>query len=248
MNTFRTRMNGIGATTVPDMSVDLGLRAFMLGIYNKMALGLALSALIAYAVGSIPALTQLVFGTPLKWVVMFGPIGLLLVASFGMKRPTPLATGLIYWTVASLIGASLGAWVVSARMGLGVDFTTIGKAFFVTAAAFGCLSLWGYTTKRDLSGFGTFLIMGLIGLVIASIVNMFLQSSMMGFIVSVLGVLIFSGLTAFDTQRLKHDYYALDGDQRAMAVATNWGALSLYLNFVNLFQFILSLMSGKSDE
>jgi hypothetical protein len=230
------------------MSVDAGLRGFMLGIYNKMALGLALSALIAYAVGSVPALTQIVFGTPLKWVVMFGPIGLLLAASFAMKRASPLATALIYWTVASLIGASLGAWVVSARMGLGVDFATIGKAFFVTAAAFGGLSLWGYTTKRDLSGFGTFLIMGLVGLIIASIVNMFLQSSMMSFIVSVLGVLIFSGLTAFDTQRLKGEYYALDGDQRAMSVATNWGALSLYLNFVNLFQFILSFMSGKSDE
>ena len=233
---------------VADMSVDAGLRSFMLGVYNKMGLGLAVSAFIAYAVGSVPPLTQLVFGTPLKWVVMFGPIGLLLVSAFAMKRPSPLATGLIYWTVASLIGASLGAWVVAANAGLGVDFATIGKAFFVTAAAFGGLSLWGYTTKRDLSGFGTFLIMGLIGLVIASVVNMFLQSSMMGFIVSVLGVLIFSALTAFDTQRLKHEYYALEGDQRAMAVATNWGALSMYLNFVNLFQFILSFMTGHAEE
>lgn len=247
MNNIRSAMNRSG-TTVPDMSVDAGLRSFMLGVYNKMGLGLVLSALIAYAVGSVPVLTQLVFGTPLKFVVMFGPIGLLLVASFAMKRPSPLATGLVYWTVASLIGASLGAWVVSARMGLGVDFTTIGKAFFVTASAFGGLSLWGYTTRRDLSVFGTFLIMGVIGLVVASVVNMFVQSSMMGFVISLLGVLVFAGLTAFDTQRLKHEYYTLEGDQRALSVATNWGALSMYLNFVNLFQFILALMSGRSDE
>jgi uncharacterized protein len=247
MNNIRSAMNRSG-TTVPDMSVDAGLRSFMLGVYNKMGLGLLLSALLAYAVGSVPVLTQLVFGTPLKFVVMFGPIGLLLVASFAMKRPSPLATGLVYWTVASLIGASLGAWVVSARMGLGVDFTTIGKAFFVTASAFGGLSLWGYTTRRDLSAFGTFLMMGVIGLVVASVVNMFVQSSMMGFVISLLGVLVFAGLTAFDTQRLKHEYYTLEGDQRAMSVATNWGALSLYLNFVNLFQFILALMSGRSDE
>jgi uncharacterized protein len=247
MNNIRSALNRTG-TSVPDMSVDAGLRSFMLGVYNKMGLGLVLSALIAYAVGSVPVVTQLVFGTPLKFVVMFGPIGLLLVASFAMKRPSPLATGLVYWTVASLIGASLGAWVVSARMGLGVDFTTIGKAFFVTASAFGGLSLWGYTTRRDLSAFGTFLIMGVIGLVVASVVNIFVQSSMMGFVISLLGVLVFAGLTAFDTQRLKHEYYALEGDPRALSVATNWGALSMYLNFVNLFQFILALMSGRSDE
>ncbi len=228
-----------------NMAVDAGLRAFMIGIYNKMGAGLVISAAIAYAVGTVPALTNLVLGTPLKWVVMFGPIALLLVAAFAMKRPTPLATGLIYWTVASLIGASLGGWVAAANAGLGVDFTTIGQAFFVTATAFGGLSLWGYTTKRDLSGFGSFLIMALIGLIIASVVNLFLQSPVMTLVVSVIGVLLFSALTAFDTQRLKNEYYQLQGDQRSMAVATNWGALSLYLNFINLFQFILMLMSGR---
>ena len=241
MNEYQYARGGLSPTA--DMSVDAGLRGFMLGVYNKMGLGLLLSALIAYAVGSYPPLTELVFGTPLRFVVMFGPIAILLITSFTMKNPSPTASGLIYWSVVSLIGASLGYWVIAARLGAGVDFTTIAKAFFITAAAFGGLSLWGYTTKRDLSGFGSFLIMGLIGLILASVVNIFLQSSMMDFIVSIVGVLIFSGLTAFDTQRLKHQYYALGGDERSMAVATNYGALSMYLNFINLMQFILSLMS-----
>ncbi len=243
MTDYQYASGSVGRTV--DMSVDAGLRSFMLGIYNKMALGLVLSAVIAYVVGSVAPVTEIVFGTPLRFVVMFGPIGILLISSFVMKNPSPTASGIIYWAVVSLLGASLGYWVIAARLGVGVDFLTIGKAFFVTAAAFGGLSLWGYTTKKDLSGFGSFLIMGLIGLVIASLVNMFLQSSMMEYIISLGGVLIFSGLTAFDTQRLKHTYYAIGGDQRSMAVATNYGALSLYLNFINLFQFILSLMSSN---
>ncbi|WP_018997215.1 Bax inhibitor-1/YccA family protein [Hirschia maritima] len=245
MSNYQYSQNaGVGSA---DMSVDAGLRSFMLGIYNKMALGLVLSAVIAYVVGSVAPVTALVFGTPLKFVVMFGPIGILLVSSFVMRNPSPMASGIIYWSVVSLLGASLGYWVLAARVGAGVDFLTIGKAFFVTAAAFGGLSLFGYTTKKDLSGFGTFLIMGLIGLIIAGVVNMFMKSSMMEFIISVGGVLIFSGLTAYDTQRLKHTYYALGGESRSMAVATNYGALSLYLNFINLFQFILALMSGGDD-
>jgi FtsH-binding integral membrane protein len=161
-----------------------------------------------------------------------------------MKNPSPLASGIIYWSVVTLIGTGLGALLIV--YGARPDgMMVIAKAFLTTAAAFGALSLWGYTTKRDLTGFGTFLIMGLIGLVIASIINMFFPSDMMGFIISVAGVLIFSGLTAFDTQRLKYTYYELGGDARSMAVATNYGALSLYLNFINLFQFILSLMSSR---
>ncbi|MBI1340741.1 BAX inhibitor (BI)-1/YccA family protein [bacterium] len=231
-----------------DMSVDAGLRGFMLGVFNKMAVGLALSAVLAYIVGTVPPVTEIVFGTPLRYVVQWGPIAILLISAFAMRNPSPLASGVIYWSVVTLIGASLGMWFLAATSGqiggsVGAGMTTIAKAFLVTSIAFGGLSLWGYTTKRDLSGFGTFLIMGLIGLIVASIVNMFLQSDMMSFIISIAGVLIFSGLTAFDTQRLKHTYFQLGGDQRSMAVATNYGALSLYLNFVNLFQFLMSLMS-----
>jgi FtsH-binding integral membrane protein len=228
-----------------DMAVDAGLRSFMLGVYNKMALGLLLSAVLAYVSATVQPVTQIVFGTPLVWVVMFGPIAILLISSFTMRNPSPAAANLVYWSVVSLIGTGLGALlIVYARMPDGI--MTVAKAFLVTAASFGALSLWGYTTKRDLTGFGTFLIMGVFGLIIAMIVNMFIQSSALSFAISVIGVLVFAGLTAFDTQRLKFMYYQLGGNERAMSVATTFGALSLYINFINLFQFILSLMSPRN--
>jgi FtsH-binding integral membrane protein len=228
-----------------DMAVDAGLRSFMLGIYNKMGLGLLLSGILAYVVGTTPVLFQTLLTPPLAYAVMFGPIAILLISSFTMRNPSPVAANLVYWSVVSLIGVGMGA-IVFAYGRIPDGMTIVAKAFLITAASFGALSLWGYTTKRDLSGFGTFLIMGLIGLIIASIVNMFLQSSMMSFVISVIGVLVFAGLTAFDTQRLKFMYYQLGGDQRAMAVGSTFGALSLYLNFINLFQFILSLLSPRN--
>ncbi len=228
-----------------DMAVDAGLRAFMLGIYNKMGLGLLLSGGLAWIVGTTPALFTTLLTPPLAYAVMFGPLAILLISSFTMRNPSPTSANLIYWSVVTLIGVGMGALVyVYARIPDGM--TTVAKAFLITAASFGALSLWGYTTKRDLTGFGTFLIMGLIGVVIASIVNMFMNSSALSFAISVIGVLVFAGLTAFDTQRLKHMYYQLGGDSRAAAVGSTFGALSLYLNFVNLFQFILSLMSPRS--
>lgn len=228
-----------------DMAVDAGLRSFMLGIYNKMGLGLLLSGGLAWIVGTTPALYNVLLAPPLVFVVMFGPLAILLISSFAMRNPSPVAANLIYWSVVTLIGVGMGTIVlVYGRIPDGMMI--VAKAFLITAASFGALSLWGYTTKRDLTGFGTFLIMGLIGLVIASVVNMFIASSALGFAISVIGVLIFAGLTAFDTQRLKFMYYQLGGDQRAMAVGSTYGALSLYLNFVNLFQFILSLMSPRN--
>jgi FtsH-binding integral membrane protein len=228
-----------------DMAVDAGLRAFMLGVYNKMALGLLLSAALAYISATVQPVSQIVFGTPLVWVVMFGPIAILLISSFAMRNPSPAAANLVYWSVVALIGTGMGALLMYyARVPDGI--LTVAKAFLVTAASFGALSLWGYTTKRDLTGFGTFLIMGLIGLVIAMIVNMFIASSALSFAISVIGVLVFAGLTAFDTQRLKYMYYQVGGDARAASVTTTFGALSLYINFVNLFQFILSLMSPRN--
>jgi len=234
-----------------DMAVDAGLRSFMLGVYNKMGLGLLLSAGLAYVAGTVDPVTAFVFQSPFVYVVMFGPLAILLISSFTMRNPSPTAANLVYWSVVSLIGISLGFWILRAAAGqLGGTYQagmlTIMKAFLVTATAFGGLSLWGYTTKRDLSGFGTFLIMGLIGLVIASIVNIFIASSVLSFAISVIGVLVFAGLTAFDTQRLKFMYYQLGGEARAMSVATTYGALNLYLNFINLFQFILSLMSPRN--
>jgi FtsH-binding integral membrane protein len=171
-------------------------------------------------------------------IVSFAPLAILLFSAFIMKSVTPKSSGIIYWSVVTLIGASMGT-IVLLYTGASV-FST----FLITAAAFGGLSLMGYTTKRDLSAFGSFLIVGLIGLIIAMVVNMFLHSGPMAFIINVLGVLIFAGLIAWDTQRLKLTYYHLGGDQTALGVATNYGALNLYLDFINLFRFLLYFMGG----
>lgn len=240
------------ARTVPadraDMSVDAGLRSFMLGVYNKVALGLLLSAALAFLTGTFPPVRDLMFQAGadgrvgysiIGTIVAFAPLGVLLISSFAMRNPSPRSANMIYWTIVSLIGAGLG--VLSLRY----TGTSIFSTFLITAAAFGGLSLVGYTTKKDLTGFGSFLIVGLIGLVIASIVNIFLQNSVMGLLISVVGVLIFAGLIAYDTQRLKMSYYQMGGDQAAMGVATSYGALSLYLDFINLFQFLLSIFGSR---
>ncbi|UTP39464.1 Bax inhibitor-1/YccA family protein [Phenylobacterium sp. LH3H17] len=240
------------ARTIPvdraDMSVDAGLRSFMLGVYNKVALGLLVSAGLAFLTGSFPPVRDLMFSTSptgrigytlLGMVVAFSPLAVMLFGMFAMKNATPRSSGIFYWTIVALIGAGLGV------LSLVYTGTSIFSTFLITAAAFGGLSLFGYTTKKDLTGFGSFLIVGLVGLVIASLVNMFLQNSVMGFLISVVGVLIFAGLIAYDTQRLKMSYYEMGGDQAAMGVATNYGALSLYLNFINLFQFLLSIFGDR---
>jgi FtsH-binding integral membrane protein len=239
------------ARTIPadraDMSVDTGLRSFMLGVYNKVALGLVLSAALAFLTGTFPPVRDLMFTQTdgrigysiLGMAVAFAPLVILLVSSFAMRNPSPSQAGMLYWGIVSLMGASLGV------LALVYTGTSIFSTFLVTATAFGALSLFGYTTKKDMTALGSFLIVGLFGLIIASLVNMFLQNSMMAFIVNVLGVLIFAGLIAYDTQRLKLSYYQMGGDQTAMAVATNYGALSLYINFINLFQFLLSLFGQR---
>jgi hypothetical protein len=236
-------------TTVaaPDMAVDAGLRAFMLGVYNKVALGLVLSAALAWVTGNyVPARAFLfrvdgaghIGYTALGMVVAFSPIAILLFQGFA-RRQSPQSASFTYWAVVSLIGASLGM-VFLLYSGVGIFQT-----FLVTAAAFGGLSLVGYTTKRDLSGMGSFLIMGVWGLIFASIATFFFHSPMLVFVINLLGVGIFAGLIAADTQRLKMTYYQLGGDQAGMNVATSWGALSLYLDFVNLFRFLLFFMGGR---
>ena len=239
------------AGTIPagraDMAVDAGLRSFMLGVYNKMALGLVLSAALAFLTSSFPPVRDLMFTVAngrvgysiLGMVVAFAPLGVLLFSGFAMKNQSPKTASIVYWTVVSLIGASMGV------LALRYTGTSIASTFLITATAFGGLSLFGYTTKKDLSGMGSFLIMGVIGLIIAGIVNIFLQSPMMQFVISVLGVFIFAGLIAFDTQRLKMTYYDLGGNQAAMGVATSYGALSLYLDFINMFQFLLALFGDR---
>jgi FtsH-binding integral membrane protein len=231
-----------------DMAVDAGLRAFMLGVYNKMALGLVVSAALAFVTSSVVPVRDLLFRVsadgyliglaPLGLVLALAPIGVLLIGQMAVRQ-TPRSSGIVYWTVVSLFGASLGELALIYQLG------SIFSTFLITATAFGGLSLFGYTTKRDLTGFGSFLLMGLIGLIVASVVNMFLHSSALNFAVSVIGVLIFAGLTAFDTQRLKMTYYHLGGDQAALGIATNYGALSLYLDFLNLFMFLLRIFGGR---
>jgi FtsH-binding integral membrane protein len=244
MNEYPGHVRSIPAERL-DMGVDAGLRGFMLGVYNKMALGLVLSGVLAYVVGTTPALYSTLLAPPLGYVVMFGPLAILLISSFVMKNPSPMAANLIYWSVVTLMGVSLGS-IVLVYTGMQGGMTIVAKAFFITAASFGALSLWGYTTKKDLTGFGTFLIMGLVGLIIASVVNMFMASSALSFAISVIGVLIFAGLTAYDTQQLKYQYNEFGGDRRAVAVITTYGALKLYLDFINLFLFILRLLSPRN--
>jgi FtsH-binding integral membrane protein len=232
-----------------DMAVDAGLRSFMLGVYNKLALGLVVSGALAWVVGNVAAVQQLFYVagpageiagmTPLGWGVQFAPLVLIFGSMFLMKRPSPVMTNILYWAVVATMGLSLG-WIFLVYTGASVATT-----FFVTAAAFGGLSLYGYTTKRDLGPIGTFLIMGVIGLVIASVVNMFMASSVLYWIITFAGVLLFSGLIAYDTQRLKLTYYELGGNQAALSVATSFGALSLFIAFVNLFLFLLRIFGSR---
>jgi hypothetical protein len=229
-----------------DMSVDVGLRSFMLGVYNKVALGLVLSAALAYLTSSVAPVRDMMFTVAngrvgysiLGFVVAFAPLAVLLFSGFA-RRVTPKSASITYWAVVSLIGASLGVVV------LRYTGTSIGETFLLTATSFGVLSLVGYTTKRNLTGFGSFLIMGLWGLIGAMLINVFLQNSMMALIVDVVGVLIFAGLIAYDTQKLKMTYYQLAGNEAGKSVATSYGALSLYLDFINLFQFLLALFGNR---
>jgi FtsH-binding integral membrane protein len=237
-----------------DMSVDAGLRAFMLGVYNKMALGLVLAGGLAWTVGNVQPVSELLFRylgarpvgyTPLGYIVAFAPLALILFSNFFLRNLTARTSGLLYWSIVSVIGASMGVlFLVYAQ-------AQILSAFLVTAVAFGGLSLVGYTTKKDLSPFASFLIMGAWGLVIAGAVTFLLpglyNSPIFFFAFNAIGVLIFSGLIAWKTQDLKLTYYDLKGDGASLAVATNYGALNLFISFVNLFQFILALMGGRRE-
>jgi FtsH-binding integral membrane protein len=238
-----------GAVPAQDtMARDADLRAFMLSVYNKLALGLVVAGALAWVTGNVPQVTELMFNvtasgrpsfTILGMIVSFAPLALILGSMFFMKNPTATGANVLYWAVVATMGASLGLVFLLYLA------TSVYSTFFITAAAFGGLSLYGYTTKRSLSGLGTFLIMGLIGLIVASIVNIFLQSSGLGFIISAAGVLIFSGLIAYDTQNLKLSYYSAQGDRNALGVLSSYGALNLFINFVNLFRFLLSIFGSR---
>ena len=226
---------------------DVGLRAHMVRVYNYMASGLALSGIVAVALFNVPELASLFFQVEggfvvglntLGWIAIFAPLGLLLLVSFRAQSMSVGAVQAVYWAVTALMGVSLSLLLFR------YTGASVARTFFVTAAAFGALSLYGYTTKRDLSAFGKFLFMGVVGLILASLVNMFWPSGTMSFIISVAGVLIFSGLIAYDTQKIKEQYAAAWGTDTAEKVAI-FGALSLYLDFINLFQFLMMFLGQR---
>ena len=229
-----------GRPAAAGTTFDEGLRAHMLGVYRTMTLGLALTGLVAGAVAMTPPLAALIFGTPLKWVAMLAPLAFVMVFTFRIERMSVSSAYLAFYGFAAVMGVSL------ASIFLLYTGTSIAQAFFSAAALFAVLSLWGYTTSRDLAKFGTFLMAGLIAVVVASLANIFLGSSTLGLVVSVVGILVFTGLTAWDTQRLKSEYLAYAGTQATEKLAV-MGALSLYLNLINLFQLLLGLM-GQREE
>lgn len=237
---FNQSRYGYGATTIDRAVVDEALRSYMLRVYNYMGSGLALSAIVALVVSQSPALMSTLFTGGLAFVVMLAPIGLLLVMSFGANKLSAGAVQGLYWAFTATMGLSLST-IFMVYTG-----TSILRIFFITAAMFGAMSLWGYTTKRDLTGMGTFLFMGVIGLMIASIVNIFLGSSVLQFAISAITVLVFTGLTAFDTQRIKSEFYEGDPSDIQTKQAI-FGATSLYVNFLNIFMALLQLFGQKNE-
>lgn len=248
-NDPRTTRQGFGASpslagdVATRTTFDAGLRRHMLSIYNYMTSGVLLTGIVAllFSRGGAesPAAQLFMNGGILAWVVILSPLAIVFAMSFGANRFSTGALQAMFWGFATLMGLSLSTVFLVYTGG------SIAATFFATAGAFAGLSLFGYTTKKDMTGWGSFLIMGVIGLVIAMVVNMFLQNPMMMLVINALGVLIFSALIAYDTQRLKLTYYALGGNQNGMAVATSYGALSLFINFINLFQFLLFFLGGR---
>ncbi|HBT41934.1 MAG TPA: hypothetical protein DEB21_07920 [Rhodospirillaceae bacterium] len=218
--------------------IDVGLRSYMLRVYNYMCIGLALTGAVAFAASTSGELMNAIHGTALRWVVMLAPLGFVFFLSARIHSMKAATAQTLFWVYAGLMGLSL-SYIFLAFTG-----ESIVRVFFITSAAFAGLSLYGYTTKKDLSGMGTFLVMGLIGILIASVVNIFLASTGLHFVISILGVLIFAGLTAYDTQRLKREYQYLRGTEFA-GKAVIMGALSLYLDFINMFLFLLRFMGSR---
>ncbi|NEX47113.1 Bax inhibitor-1/YccA family protein [Pseudotabrizicola algicola] len=234
--TIRTAGAGVRAA-----QIDEGLRAHMNKVYGLMSVGMVLTGGVAWAVGTNETMLAAIFGTPLKWVVMFAPLIMVFAFSAMINRLSAAAAQLFFYTFAALMGLSI-SFIFAVYTGV-----SIAQTFFATAIAFASLSLYGYTTKRDLSGMGTFLMMGLIGLIVASIVNIFMASSALQFAISVIGILIFAGLTAYDTQSIKNEYieHAAAMDQEWLGKSAIMGALRLYLDFINMFMFLLQFMGNR---
>lgn len=257
MADFRNPNVRVGSNATSGVAYDEGLRAYMLRVYNIMAMGLGITGVIAYATAwfattndpaaaaatfangtMLTSAGAVLYGSPLKWVVMLAPLGMVFFLSARVQKMSVSAAQTTFWVFAALMGLSLSS------IFLVYTGASITQTFFVSAASFGALSLYGYTTKRDLSAMGSFLMMGVFGLVIAMVVNIFLQSSALDFAISAIGVLIFAGLTAYDTQNIRDMYYEGDSED-TMGRAAIMGALRLYLDFINLFMFLLHFLGNR---
>jgi FtsH-binding integral membrane protein len=236
------------ATTLDGRTaVDAGLRSYMLSVYNYMASGVLLTGIVALFMaysGAVDSLIAVRAGgriglSGLGWIVSLAPLGLVFWLSFGINRMAASTAKAIFWAYAALVGASLSTLL------LVYTGTSVAQTFFATAAAFGSLSLWGYTTKRDLTGWGSFLLVGLVGLIVAMLINAFFPSGPMGLAISVIGVLIFAGLTAYDTQKIKSLYFVVGGTGEVSQKTAIMGALQLYLDFINMFLFLLRLFGDR---
>ena len=249
----RQNTNVKSSSAVPHV-IDQGLRSYMLKVYNYMASGVFLTGIVSLflfklsggydiqvtssGITGLTGIGKALFGSPLMWVVMLAPLGIVFYMSFGIRKMSAAKAQTTFWIFAALMGASL------ASIFLVYTGASITRVFFITAGTFGAMSIYGYTTKRDLTKLGSFLMMGLIGIIIASIVNIFMKSSMMYFVISIIGVLIFVGLTAYDTQKIKNMYLASDDSETSGKKAV-MGALTLYLDFINLFLMLLRLFGQR---
>jgi FtsH-binding integral membrane protein len=238
MSEYENVTYGRAMPSAEAQTFDQGLRTYMIGVYQYMALGVALSGAIALVLSMQPEIMQVIWATPLKWVAIFAPLPVALYTQFRIERLSPATAQGLFWLYAALVGVSF-----SILFAIFTD-ASIVRVFLITAVAFGALSLYGYTTNRNLSAWGSFLFIGMIGVLIAGLVNIFLQSSALNFAVSAIGVLVFAGLTAYDTQQIKAMYYQA-ADETTAARYSILGSLWLYISFVAMFQFLLSLIGDR---
>lgn len=222
-------------------SYDAALRDYMVKVYNNMSIALVISGVIAFFVANTPALLKLFFGTGLVWVVMFAPLAFVFYFSYKLNSISASKAKTYLWIYSSLMGLSLASIFVA------YTGTSVARVFFISASVFGAMSIYGYSTKKDLTAFGSFLIMGLIAILIASIVNIFLKSSALEFAISIIGVLVFVGLTAYDTQRIKQSYYHFASSGEMLGKMAVIGALNLYMDFINLFIMLLRLFGERRN-
>lgn len=237
----RSRQGSFAGSNASSKTFDAGLRDYMIKVYNFMGLALIISGLVAITVSSSPMLMKAIFGTPLRYLIMFAPLIFVLFFSFKINSMSATATKNCLWLFSGLMGVSISfIFIIYTN-------ASIARIFFITASVFGAMSLYGYTTKKDLTNLGSFLLMGLFAVIIASIVNAFMGSSALQFILSILSALIFVGLTAYDVQKIKQNYYYCSGNDELIVKASALGALNLYMDFINIFIHLLQIFGQRRE-